>query len=152
MAHLIQFSGFTGIYFRKTQTYMKRAFKKLGISFDEGIILLNVYANPNTTQDRIAELLSLDAAAVARGLKSLEQKDCLTREIDIENQRRKLVNISPAGQVLVDQITQIMQIWDEAIFEGLSAEEIRQYVDNIHFFQERASEVDISALLEKQQK
>ena len=59
-------NSFAGVYYRKIQIYMKKAFKQLGISFDEGIILQNVNYNPGTTQDTIADNLALDTAAVAQ--------------------------------------------------------------------------------------
>ena len=98
------FNSFAGVYYRKIQIYMKRAFKQLGISLDEGIVLPYVMGNPGTTQDSIADSLVLDAAAVARSLKALEQKGYLTRVIDENNQRRKLVTISPEGEALAKQI------------------------------------------------
>lgn len=126
---------------------MKRAFKQLRISFDEGIVLHNVMWNPGTTQDSIADSLVLDTAAVARSLKVLEQKGYLTRVIDENNQRRKLVTLSPEGEALGKQIHTAMQAWDDEIFRESGADKTEAVIESLHFLQERASSVDISSVL-----
>ena len=129
---------------------MKKSFKRLGISFDEGIVLQHVQENPGSAQDQIAEAMVLDAAAVARSLKSLEQKGYLSRVVDIENQRRKLVNITPAGSELAKQINQTMKIWDNEVFNGLSESAIASLRSSALFFQQRATVINIAALLDAQ--
>lgn len=142
-----RFNSFTGIYYRKIQIYMKRAFKLLGVSFDEGIVLQNVLLNPGTTQDRIAETLVLDAAAVARSLKSLEGKGLLTRVVDAGNQRRKLVTITPDGEQMAQQINTAMNAWDNEIFQNTTNEDAARIVESARFLHHRATDIDISSVL-----
>lgn len=141
------FNSFAGVYYRKIQIYMKRAFKQLGISFDEGIVLPYVMGNPGTTQDSIADSLVLDTAAVARSLKALEQKGYLTRVIDENNQRRKLVTISPEGEALAKKIHAAMQAWDDEIFRESGTDKSESVIESMRFLQQRASSVDISSVL-----
>lgn len=142
------FNSFAGVYYRKIQIYMKKAFKQLGISFDEGIVLQYVLHNPGTTQDSIADSLVLDTAAVARSLKSLEQKGYLTRVIDENNQRRKLVTISPPGEALALRINGAMQAWDSAVLSDYDESEAERIISGMRSLQEHASAVDIAAVLE----
>lgn len=141
------FNSFAGGYYRIIQVYMKKAFKLLGISFDEGIILQNVHYNPGTTQDQIAENLILDAAAVARSLKVLEQKGLVSRVTDEKNQRRKLVTISPAGAELVNHMNSAMGAWDEAVFSDYDNAELIRVVNGMKSLYTKASSVDISSVL-----
>ncbi len=143
---LERFNSHAGIYYRKIQIYMKKAFKRLGISFDEGIILQYLLANPGVTQDHIAEALALDAAAVARSLKAMEQRGYLLRSVDETNQRRKLTNVTPAGAQVANRIIQAMDAWDNEIFKGLSDERVAVLVESTSFLQRRAQEIDISSL------
>ena len=142
------FNSFAGVYYRKIQIYMKKAFKQLGISFDEGIVLLNVLYHPGTTQDSIADNLVLDTAAVARSLKALEQKGYLSRVIDENNQRRKLVTISPSGAELARRINGAMQAWDNIVLSEYDEAETGRIINGMRSLQERAAAVDISAVLE----
>lgn len=142
-----RFNSFTGVYYRKIQIYMKKAFKQLGISFDEGIVLQNVLLNPGTTQDRIAEALVLDAAAVARSLKSLEGKKLLVRKVDKKNQRRKLVTVTPDGEKIAQQINEAVDAWDREIFRGISEEQASKIVECTRYLHHRATEIDVSAMI-----
>lgn len=142
-----RFNSFTGVYYRKIQIYMKKAFKQLGISFDEGIVLQNVLLNPGTTQDRIAEALVLDAAAVARSLKSLEAKGCLTRVVDMNNQRRKLVTITPDGEELANQINIAMNAWDMEIFKDMPEDQVARIVESTRYLHQRATEIDVLSIM-----
>jgi len=126
---------------------MKKAFKQLGISFDEGIVLQNVYYHPGTTQDEIARSLVLDTAAVARSLKALEQKGYLTRVIDENNQRRKLVTITAGGVELVRRINGAMHAWDSAVFSAYDDAEDARIINGMRSLQEQASSVDIASVL-----
>lgn len=90
----------TCIYYRKMQQHM--------------------FLNPGAAQDCIAEALVLDAAAVARSLKSLKQKGYLIWGIDMKNQRHKLVNMTPAGIKVSSQIDLVMKVWNEEVLKGLS--------------------------------
>lgn len=146
MKEQIQFGSYAGTYFRKMQMYMKRAFKRLDISFEDGVILSHVHRNPSTTQERIAESLVLDAAAVARSLKSLEGRGLISRTIDISNQRRKLVELTSAGVVLSEKINVIMQQWDAAIFQGVNHTRTMMMAESMHFLQQRAAEMDVFSL------
>lgn len=143
-----RFNSHAGIYYRKIQIYMKKAFKQIGISFDEGIILQYLLVNPGVTQDHIAEALALDAAAVARSLKSMEQRGYLLRTVDETNQRRKLTNITPVGAQVAERIIRAMDAWDNEIFKGLSDERVAALTESTSFLQRRAEEIDISSLLE----
>ena len=132
-----------GVYYRKIQLYMKKEFKALGISFDEGVVIQNVFFNPGTTQDAIAKTLALDPAAVARSLKSLEAAEYVTREIDMTNQRKKNVTITTKGKQIVKKIISLLEKWDSIIFEGMSEEATQKILEAMHFLQQRAEAIEI---------
>ena len=136
-----------GIYYRRIQSYMKKAFKKMGLSFEEGLILQNVYFNSGTTQDAVARSLAFDTAAVARGLKRLEAAGYVSRIIDPDNQRRKIVTLTDKGNRTAGDIISAMDAWDNAVFAGMDDKEIQEILSALSLVQQKAEAVDINALL-----
>ena len=148
----VPINSYAGIYYRRILTYMKKAFKEIGLTFEEGVILQNIMLNPSSSQDEIARALVFDTAAVARALKELEGKGYVTRIIDPDNQRKKIVSITSSGQETALKINKIMETWDAEIFAGLKKKEKEEIVDDLHFLKDRAYDIDINELLDRQTK
>lgn len=142
-----QFNTLAGTYYRKIQIYMKKVFKDLGISFDDGIILLNVANNPGTTQDSIAKLLVLDTGAVTRSLKSLESNKYVKRQVDKSNQRKKLAFITSKGETIVNKINLAMSLWDDAIFSSMEEKEKETIINSLQILQSHAEKININDLI-----
>lgn len=117
------FNFYTAAYHRKTQSYMKRGFKYLGLSFEEGIVLMNVHTTETCAQEDISLALVLDPSAVARAMKALEKKGLVDRAYDVNNQRRKLSKVTPAGEAMVLKAKAFMQVWADHVLEGLTEED-----------------------------
>ena len=128
---------------------MKKAFKRIGLTFEDGVILQNIYNNPGTNQIQISNALILDTAAVARALKDLEQKGFVVRKIDSTNERKKVVNVTEEGGKLALKINAIMEAWDEQIFSDLSNEEANRLIANMRFLKEKADLLDVNELVEE---
>ena len=148
----VPINSYAGIYYRRILAYMKKAFKEIGLTFEEGVILQNIMLNPDSSQDEIAKALVFDTAAVARALKELEGKGYVTRIIDPNNQRKKIVSITSSGQETALKINKVMEAWDAEIFKGLKKKEKQKVVDDMRFLKERAYDIDISELLSRQTK
>ena len=144
----VPINSYAGIYYRRILTYMKKAFKEIGLTFEEGVILQNIMINPDSSQDEIARALVFDTAAVARALKELEGKGYVSRRIDPDNQRKKIVSITAEGTQIALKINEIMENWDNAIFKGLKKNEKKEVVDDMRFLKDRAYDVDINELLD----
>ena len=148
----VPINSYAGIYYRRILTYMKKAFKEIGLTFEEGVILQNIMLNPSSSQDEIARALVFDTAAVARALKELEGKGYVTRIIDPDNQRKKIVSITSSGQETALKINKIMEAWDTMIFKGLKKKEKEEVVDKMRFLKDRAYDIDINELLDNNTK
>lgn len=147
MQNITHFSSYGGVFFRKSQAYMTAAFKKMGLSFLEGIILINVCENPGTIQEQIAYNLALDVAAVARCLKQMESRALLRREIDVHNQRTKKTYATDLGNVNKETLDAIMQQWNEVLFEGLTDEEINEMINALFKLREISIKIDTNQVL-----
>ena len=140
-------NSYSGIYYRKILSYMKKAFKNIDLTFEEGVVLQYAANNPGTSQDKIARALIFDTAAVARALKELEAKNMVIREIDQNNQRKKTVNLTEKGREYNDHINEAMRLWDDKVFGSLSPEETERTIGVMQYLQESAENIDMKELI-----
>jgi DNA-binding MarR family transcriptional regulator len=138
MKQITHFASYGGVFFRKSQAYMKAAFKEFGFSFVEAIVLINVCENPGIIQEKIAYNLALDDAAVARSLKQMESRGLLRREIDPGNQRTKKVHVLPEGCKYKMEMDRIMERWNAILLDGLPEHEIDCIVSALQQLRHRA--------------
>lgn len=143
----IHFASYGGIFFRKSQAFMKAAFKKIGLSFVDSIVLINVCEHPEIIQDQIAANLALDAAAVARSLKQMEADGLVTREIDENNQRTKKVHATAKGKKSKVYIDTVMKRWNEHALEGFTEAEKKSVIAGLLRLSRNVSSVDMDTLL-----
>lgn len=143
MADYAHIASYGGIFFRKSQAYIKASVKPYGISFVDTVVLINVCENPGIIQEKIAYNLALDDAAVARSLKHLESLDLVERTIDEANQRTKKVTVRPKGEKLKVRIDEIMLHWNNMFFEGFDSIDHDNIVKALFLLRERALEVNV---------
>ncbi|MDR2751486.1 MAG: winged helix DNA-binding protein [Clostridiales bacterium] len=147
MNNITHFSSYSGVFFRKTQAYMKLAFKRLGLSFLEAIVLINVCDNPGIIQEGIANNLALDDAAVARSLKQMETGGLVRREVDESNMRTKQVYATAEGESCKKEIDFAMDHWNSIIFKNATPEEQENIVTALRRLQYKALEIDLDEAL-----
>lgn len=143
MSQYTHFASYGGVFFRKSQSYMKVAFKNLGLSFVEGIVLINACENPGIIQEKIAFNLALDDASVARSLKQMEQSGLVSRRVDEQNQRTKMVFPEPAGTALKHQVDAVMEHWSATLLESFSAREQDEMVRVLQILREKSLTVSV---------
>ena len=119
----VHFGRWFGALYRRTQTYMKESFKDVGISFVESVLLVSAAIHEGITQDEMASKLGLAPAVVAKGLKTLEAKKLVHRQVNEANMREKHVSATPEGLELKKQIDHRVEVWNQLILEPLNDEE-----------------------------
>lgn len=91
----------------------------------------------------IVKCTMLPAPAVSRSLRSLEEKELVVRTIDKEDRRNTFVDITPAGDALLEEIEEIMTSFADAVFGNLGEETIRKLNAYLHEFLDAAKkEID----------
>lgn len=141
------FSSYGGVFFRKSQSFMKSVFKHYDLTFVDSIILINVCSNPGIIQEKIAENLALDNAVVARSLKIMETNNLVCREFDNSNLRIKKVTSTPSGDLVKSDMDKIMNEWNNAIFKGMSDEKRDDIINAMELLHDRALEIDVDSII-----
>ena len=96
---------------------------RLGIHSGQVGYLLEIVIQPGQPQDRLAELVNVDRAAATRSLRSMESAGLVTREINEENKRQKLVYPTEKARESMDDLLYELKAHHESLFEGFSQEE-----------------------------
>jgi len=80
------------------------------LSVAEGVLLVEVLATGEVTQQQMADRLRLDKSRVSRLCSALERKHLLARQRDQRNRRNLRVRITPSGAAAA---TRLRQTWHE---------------------------------------
>lgn len=88
-----------------------------------------IHQNPLCSQDNVARSLKLDKTTVAKALLCLENKGLVTRNIDKQDRRRKMLSITPEGEKISRALRTAHDEWLEKILVCLTPEE-RANFDN----------------------
>jgi MarR family transcriptional regulator, temperature-dependent positive regulator of motility len=93
--------------------------------------LLTVRDDPGADQSRISALTSIDVATLTPVLVRLEQRGLITRKVDPNNKRRKMLFLTDDGRGLVDRISQLALLVDDTALHGLSRPQIDTLIQTL---------------------
>lgn len=145
----ISFGRSYGALSRRTNLFMKEAFKQLDLTFLEGIVLIFILENPGVIQDDIANALSVDKAAVTRAVKQLEKHLFINRKEDINNGRVKKVFPTKDAHKCKVKILAILDHWNNLILADYTEEELDLLLAAFTKMSARAISTDITAEVAK---
>jgi MarR family transcriptional regulator, transcriptional regulator for hemolysin len=115
------------IIVRGGQVYSTRKLADYGINAAEEYILMFLLGHSNTNQDAIAKFFMLDKGSVARSLQKLEGKGFISRKINNENQREKVITLTKKAFDLKDVLTGLLVDWRKELYDGLSEDEVSKF-------------------------
>ena len=91
---------------RHVREKMNRNFSRIGlnITFDQSIVLEEIFIRQGISQKRLADNLSKDPASVSRILSLLENKNFISRKASRTNAKEKKLYLTPDGYQLAEDI------------------------------------------------
>lgn len=98
------------------------------ISIPEWKLLGQLYDNGKIRLSFLSDLLSYDPPMVTKLTKSLRKKKLITREYDREDERVKIVVITPDAVKILRKIDPIVKKRMGDILRGVSQEELKVYI------------------------
>lgn len=111
---------------------------RYGISFPEWKVLAIIRAKPGLSAVAVARLAQMDTVAVSRAVTKLLDRGLLIREIDSEDRRRSVLDVSAEGRELHDQIAPLASKLEASLLEELSEEERRVFAKAIRVLHSKA--------------
>lgn len=120
-----------GILNRTFLRYVSKAILEKNISYSDSIFLVNIGNKEGSSQEEIAETLSIDAAAVARSVKCLQQKGYVKTDRSQNDKRVKTLYLSSSGKELYQFLKSLNDRWIQTVLQNLDEEEIAFFVKTI---------------------
>lgn len=102
----------------------------LGLTYPQYLVLLVLWQHGTQTVSALGEALSLDSGTLTPLLKRMEQAGWLGRQRDPRDERRVLVELTPAGQALKAQASAIPSTL--ACATACSLEELQTLTQRLH--------------------
>lgn len=112
---------------RHMRVYAERSFAHLELGFPEQVILMLLGSGGQMNQDQISKLLDVDKGAIAKTLLKLEEKQLITRTINPENRREKLISATPSAREVMGMMHTSYAAWTESVYAGISEADIAQF-------------------------
>lgn len=114
------------IIVRYQRIFCERQLERYGVNlgYPEQSVLLMLSAYDRINQDTIARHFMIDKGAITKTISKLEAKHLILRWENPENKREKLLALTENGQATIERMNQVQSEWDNAVFTGLSAEEL----------------------------
>lgn len=108
-----------GVMYRTFIAWFTDFLAGTGVSYSEGVLLVNIAVQPGTGQEALVRDLGIDKAAVARGVKGLREKGLVESGKSPSDGRLSVLTCLPAGQALANSIAAANRTWVAAVMEGL---------------------------------
>lgn len=119
------------ILHRYGQIFFNDEFKKLSIGKGQYMILICLFHHDGITQDDVAHKLRIDKANVARGVKKLEESGYVIRQIDPDDKRAYRLHPTEKAIKVKPYIYESLIKWMNVITNGISDDEIEQFIKTI---------------------
>lgn len=100
--------------------FAERSFKSLGLGFPEQAVIMYLMGNSASNQLQIAEYFGIDQGAITKTINKLESKGLVTRKINQNNKREKIISLTPKAISLKDELNKTYQIWSKTVFKNIS--------------------------------
>lgn len=136
------------VLYRQSQIYLNIALKDLNLSSSEYMFLI-VLTNEGMTQEELSDRISIDKAATARALKSLEEKGYITRETDPQDKRAKRVYATEKAKQCKDQIHRVLMDWTSLLTEDMEPETVELVIESLKHMAHRVIQMDFKEILER---
>jgi DNA-binding MarR family transcriptional regulator len=104
----------------------------IGLTFPQYLVMLELYTDAPRTVGDLGNALGMDTGTITPLLKRLETGGMVTRRRDPEDERRVLVDLTPAGQSIRDEVRSISDKIKSAC--QMTEEQLVALRDTLHNF------------------
>jgi len=113
------------IFAMKHRRIMQKFLDETGVYQAQHRLLMEIFRNPDASQNDIARSMDVSAATIAVSLKKLEKGGYIKRETVEEDNRFNKITITEKGNKVVEQSSKFLIWYIKRSIEGFSEEEKR---------------------------
>ena len=96
------------------QKYMKSKFSNYDFGHDIRYIMF-IYDHPNCSQEDLVNMFCQSKGNVAKILKKFEDEGYIKREVNPENRRKYMLNVTEKGKMLAPKYRQFAKDWEKEV-------------------------------------
>lgn len=100
---------------------------RFGISIPEWKVLAIIHEAPGLSAVAVARCANMDTVAVSRAVTKLMDVGYVVRDLDTEDRRRSVLNLSEEGHALHSQVAPVALDIEKSLFDELSDEEMQVF-------------------------
>ena len=119
-----------------------------GLKDQEIRALRSVSFHHQVSQQQIADTLGIDKSLATRLIQKLEERGYLTREINPEDRREKLITATAKADAVRQQNSEVTDLYYEWLLSALSEKERKDFLATLLTLSERASAAAMSDFAE----
>ena len=116
---------------RMSRAHAQRAFVEAGIDItvEQWVLLMQVSQRPLIAQHELAATALKDAASITRMVDALQKHGLVARHAAPDDRRKYLLQLTPAGEALIEQHLDLVVRLRAQGVQGFSPEEVLQLRD-----------------------
>lgn len=130
-----------GVLYRTFLNYVSKSIASKDLSFSDSVFLVNIGEREGISQETIAANLAIDKAAIARSVKSMEQKGFLRTKKSGNDKRVKELYLTDTGKELLQYMLHLQEEWLKQVLASLTSSEIEAFERMIDDMSEKAKKV-----------
>lgn len=121
---------FTGLLARTSLLYKMKinalmAAKHINLSSEMCGVLVELWKGDGKSQQELADTLHKDKGGMTKIIKSLNQRELVTRSLDENDRRRKKIKLTQKGQLLQQEVEPLMNTLRQTALENISSEDLK---------------------------
>jgi DNA-binding MarR family transcriptional regulator len=122
-----------------------RLLRPLNVSAAGGLVLGILRDHGPMSPSALSERLIVTRATVTGVLDSVEQRGFVRRSANPADRRSLVVEITPAGLTVLQELRTLVHRQEKAWLSGLSDADLRSYVEQLHRIQDRVASLSDGA-------
>ena len=106
-----------------SSVFMENEFKDPKLSKTQLLFIIHLRHRPLIHQEHLAEMFKMNRSTVTRGIDQLVSFGYVDKTIDGDNKRANLLILTKAGELLYEDIMEIVYEWTSVMTEGMTESE-----------------------------
>ncbi|WEV63667.1 MarR family transcriptional regulator [Bifidobacterium sp. ESL0732] len=130
--HYHYFSKYIASIYRKTKSNINHQLDSMNLRATQSDLLMFIHENPNLQQSAIAKQMSVDPSLLAKDLTVLASQNLVVRETSTTDRRAKTISLTPSGERMAEQLTDIMDKEWHDLFAAMPHFDAERFADDLH--------------------
>lgn len=114
------------IIYRYSQVFLNPVLKKYNLGSGQYILLAELFDNNGINQEQLTNLVKIDKANTARGIKKLVEEGYVTKIVCEEDKRAYKLYTTEKAEAIRHNLESIFDSWNDVILDGISKAEADQ--------------------------